>query len=151
MRGICCVRLEEEGCSRQGESGQRTTGNQSPSVAILHWKEFFFSLCLSPPPPIITGTERVKQREFQVWWQGTIKETENNGGYLEKYPFLTGSQWSFFLRSLICSWARQQMWTHVMSPLFPMDNWTKREREREGPRFSILPWCNFQFYTQHAQ
>ena len=24
----------------------------------------------------------------QVWWQGTIKETENEGGYFEKYPFL---------------------------------------------------------------
>ena len=41
---------------------------------------------------ITTGTESAKwsvRREAgrQVWWQGTIKETESKGSYLEEYNF----------------------------------------------------------------
>ena len=28
-----------------------------------------------------------REAEWQIWWQGTIKEAKGTGGYLEKYPF----------------------------------------------------------------
>ena len=41
VRGSICVGCGEEHCSRQGAPEQRTTGDQSPWVSILHWKECF--------------------------------------------------------------------------------------------------------------
>ena len=43
MRGNRCVGCGDEDCSRQESPEQTTTCDQSPSVSILHRKEFFSS------------------------------------------------------------------------------------------------------------
>ena len=72
-------------------------------------KALEFPSCTGKSCFIRNGTESTRwsvQREagWQVWWQGTIKETENKGDCLEEYPFFDWEPVKLFLRSgLICS------------------------------------------------
>ena len=129
VRGRNCVGCGEEDCSRQEAPEQRTTGDQSPWVSILHWKELWFFF-------IGTGTESTRlsvHREtwWQIWWQGTNKETKSKGSYLEKYPFFYWEpvklfeKWcntlmfAFAKKPTLAAWfwifCRWYIWSEVMS------------------------------------
>ena len=76
MRENCSVGCEQEGCSRQGEPEQRTTGNQSHSVSILLKKA---ELERSVRDGVYT------ERQDDRYGGRVLKATENKGGYLENY------------------------------------------------------------------
>ena len=65
---------------------------------------------------IETGTESTKwsvhrETEWQMWWQGTVKETENKGGYLEQDPFFDlepVKHLEKILNILMCAFAKQK-------------------------------------------
>ena len=71
---------------------------ERPVTKALDWKEIFFS---SELERTVRDGVYTESRD-DIWWQGTIKERESKGGYLEKYPFF---DWESVkrLRSGTCS------------------------------------------------
>ena len=71
-------------------------------------KALEFPLCTGKRFFIGAGTEctrRSVHRDtgWQIWWQGTIKETKGKGGYLEKYPFFYWEPENVLRSGVTCS------------------------------------------------
>ena len=105
MRGSNCVGCGEEDCSKQGTPGQRTTGDQSPSVFILHWKEVF---------------HRNWNREYEMECTQRDRMTAMVAGYHQRNERQRWLSWKIFF-----------LWTKV-SFLWTKRLWRNSWMERRG-------------------